>query len=132
MADVHTREQRSKNMAAIRGRGNKSTELRLVSLFKENKITGWRRHPADIAGRPDFIFRKPKVAVFIDGCFWHGCRCSVSPKSNAEFWNNKISANKKRDRLVTKALKEEGWRVVRIWEHDLKKSGAKVLSKIPL
>jgi DNA mismatch endonuclease (patch repair protein) len=115
-------EKRSKNMQAIRAKGNKSTELKMVKLFRENKITGWRRH-LPLPGKPDFTFRKEKLALFVDGCFWHRCpKCYREPKTNAEFWRNKIKTNVKRDRRVTKELRKAGWSVYRIWECQLKKS----------
>ena len=132
MTDVHTKQQRSKNMAAIRSRGNRSTEAAFLSLLRKNKISGWRRY-YNIEGNPDFAFPKHKVAIFIDGCFWHGCKkCMVKPKSNAKFWEEKIKQNKRRDRDVNKKLKNNGWRVVRIWEHELKNGDAitKAISKI--
>ena len=108
-------------MQAIRAKGNKSTELKLVKLFRENKITGWRRH-LPLPGKPDFTFRKEKLALFVDGCFWHRCpKCYREPKTNADFWKNKIENNVKRDRKVTNELKQAGWTVVRLWECQLKK-----------
>lgn len=122
MADTHTKIQRSKNMASIRSVGNKSTEMALISLLRQNKITGWRRHNKTLIGRPDFIFPKQKVAVFVDGCFWHGCKkCGLKSKSNTEYWGNKIIRNKKRDDIVKRELRKSGWTAIRIWEHDLKK-----------
>jgi len=108
-------------MKAIRAKGNKSTELKLVELFRENKITGWRRH-LPLPGKPDFTFRKKKLTLFVDGCFWHRCsKCYREPKTNVDFWKNKIKNNVKRDRKVTKELKQAGWTVVRLWECQLKK-----------
>ena len=75
-----------------------------------------------IYGRPDFADRKNKIAVFVDGCFWHKCPdCFKEPKSNTEFWMNKIEKNVRRDRKVSYLLKKWGWKVIRIWEHDIKK-----------
>ena len=108
-------------MKAIRSKGNKSTELKLAELFRENKITGWRRH-LPLPGKPDFTFRKKKLTLFVDGCFWHRCsKCYREPKTNVDFWKNKIKNNVKRDRKVTKELKQAGWTVVRLWECQLKK-----------
>jgi len=108
-------------MQAIRAKGNKSTELKMVKLFRENNITGWRRH-LPLPGKPDFTFRKEKLTLFVDGCFWHRCpKCYREPKTNAEFWKNKIENNVKRDRKVTKELKQAGWSVFRLWECQLKK-----------
>lgn len=104
----------------MKSRKNKSTELRFISILKDNGITGWRRN-YPITGNPDFIFLRLKIAVFIDGCFWHGCpiHCRM-PSSNVKYWNNKIEKNKIRDKKITKALKMRGWQVIRIWEHEIK------------
>lgn len=119
MADVFTPVKRSQVMSRIRGRGNKETELALAQLLRAARITGWRRHVA-LFGRPDFTFRKKRLVVFVDGCFWHGCPKHLSiPKSNRNFWVNKMARNKTRDRQVTRALRLSGWHVIRIWEHEL-------------
>lgn len=82
-------------------------------------------------GRPDIIFKKQKAAVFLDGCFWHGCtKCRGIPKTNKEFWRTKIAANRKRDRRVVKELRSVGWRAIRIWEHELQRGNEKVLAKV--
>jgi DNA mismatch endonuclease (patch repair protein) len=121
MSDVFTKAKRSDVMSRIRGRGNKDTELALVKLFRDHRITGWRRHQP-LFGKPDFIFRKERLAVFVDGCFWHGCpRCYIRPKSNRKFWDTKIARNRVRDRQVNRELKASGWRVLRIWEHQLRR-----------
>jgi DNA mismatch endonuclease, patch repair protein len=125
MSDVFTKEKRSQVMSRIRGKGNESTELKMVRLLREKKITGWRRHYAQVMGRPDFIWPKKKIAVFIDGCFWHGCpKCFQMPKNNRKFWAEKIAGNKKRDMKVNKELRKKGWRVIRIWEHSLEKESS--------
>lgn len=108
-------------MARIRGHGNRSTELVLRLELVRAGLSGWRLRPADVAGRPDFWFSDAKVAVFVDGCFWHCCsRCRIPvPSTNATYWTVKLSGNKRRDEAVTRALRGEGIRVLRIWEHDL-------------
>jgi len=119
MSDVFTKSKRSLVMSCIRGHGNKDTELALIRLFRLQGITGWRRH-RPLLGKPDFVFPKLRLAVFVDGCFWHGCPLhSTKPKNNAAFWDKKLAANKVRDRNVTGILRKEGWRVLRIWEHEL-------------
>lgn len=119
MADVWTKKKRSEVMSLVRGQGNKDTELVLARLLRQNKINGWRRH-VSLPGKPDFTFRKHRLTVFVDGCFWHCCpkhaRC---PKSNRAFWQSKFSVNTKRDKFVNRTLQRLGWRVLRIWEHSL-------------
>lgn len=121
MSDVFTPEKRSEVMSRIRARDNKRTELALAAFFRANKFSGWRRH-YPIVGRPDFVFQTQRVAVFVDGCFWHGCQKHFkNPVGNHEFWKRKIEANRVRDRKVTRELRMKGWRVLRIWEHQLSK-----------
>lgn len=119
MPDVFSIAKRSEVMSRIRGAGNKSTELRMVVLFRRQRITGWRRN-SRIFGRPDFVFPKLKLAIFIDGDFWHGHPTrSRIPATRREFWLKKIASNRARDRLVSRTLQARGWRVVRIWEFAL-------------
>jgi DNA mismatch endonuclease (patch repair protein) len=131
VSDVFTKAKRSEVMSRIRGRGNKATELALAKLFRRHSITGWRRNQK-IFGKPDFIFPKLKLAMFVDGCFWHGCpKHGTQPKGNAAFWRNKITRNRTRDRLVTRTLRQTGWRVLRIWEHELaSKNESKLVERI--
>jgi DNA mismatch endonuclease (patch repair protein) len=158
MADVFSKNKRSEVMSRIRSRGNKDTELALATLFRQHKITGWRRqvqvvtstlntssglrppfpHPMrrrsrrlEVKVRPDFIFPKLRLAVFVDGCFWHGCpKHATQPKNNRAFWRRKFSANKERDALVNRTLRRANWRVVRIWECALKKNPQNCLRRI--
>ena len=131
MPDVFTKAKRSEVMSRIPGRGNKNTELALAKVFRANRITGWRRNQK-VFGKPDFVFQKLKLAVFVDGCFWHGCpKHATKPKNNREFWRRKLSANKARDRIVTPALRRAGWRVLRVWEHELaKKNDARLVRRL--
>lgn len=123
MADVFSRPMRSRVMAAVHSRGNKLTEGNLAAILRRNGIRGWRRH-LRLIGQPDFAFRRERVAVFVDGCFWHGCAKHLRiPASNRGYWRQKISRNQIRDRLVNRRLRTLGWRVVRIWEHDLSNEG---------
>jgi DNA mismatch endonuclease (patch repair protein) len=130
MADVFTKAKRSAVMSRIRGHGNKDTELALMKLFRQHHITGWRRHQK-VFGKPDFIFRRVRLALFVDGCFWHGCpkHCKI-PIGNRAFWKKKFAANKSRDRRVNRELRRLGWRIIRIWEHDLAKRGVACIRKI--
>lgn len=117
--DTLNAEQRSLRMASVRSSGNKSTELRLMAIFRAERIQGWRRG-STIKGKPDFVFPKSRVAVFVDGCFWHGCPIhGRRPKSREDFWDAKIAGNQLRDRLVNSSLRSAGWKVVRVWEHEL-------------
>lgn len=120
--DRISKARRSATMARIRGRGNRSTELTLRLALVRARFSGWRLHPADIAGRPDFWFGAAKLAIFVDGCFWHCCsRCRIPlPSSNREYWTAKLANNRRRDRAVTRSLRAEGIQVRRIWEHELR------------
>lgn len=127
MPDVFTRKKRSAVMSRIRGVGNKATELRLIQVFRSVGINGWRRK-AKLPGKPDFVFPQENLAVFVDGCFWHGCpKHLIWPKGNATFWRRKITRNRVRDQEVGRLLRARGWRVMRIWEHELKRSGERRL-----
>jgi len=118
-ADVFTKSKRSEVMSRIHSSGNRETELALIRVFHERGITGWRRQ-ASLFGKPDFIFAKLRLAVFVDGCFWHGCPMhSTIPVGNRAFWERKLVTNKLRDRLVNRTLRAKGWKVLRIWEHEL-------------
>jgi len=129
VTDMFTPEERSRIMARIRSRGNSATELRFVRLLRRFQIKGWRRG-SKLPGRPDFVFHRPRVAVFIDGDFWHGNpRCFRVPKSNAEYWTSKILGNRRRDRAVNRALAALGWHVVRFWQSSLQ-DGAKVMANL--
>jgi DNA mismatch endonuclease (patch repair protein) len=147
--DVFTKAKRSEVMSRIRSRGNRDTELALAKLLRVNGISGWRRHalvriadsnksragcgrrksgahgvtrPTVFCVRPDFVFRQVRLALFVDGCFWHGCpRHATKPANNRAFWKKKLAGNKKRDRVVNRTLRRAGWKVVRIWEHELPK-----------
>lgn len=141
-SDFLSPEERSALMARIPGRGNRTTELAMVGLFRKAGITGWRRHVrfrwVATNGRarwirPDFAFPKRKLAVFVDGCFWHGCPWhSTRPKGNAAFWKEKIEGNRRRDTESRAALRRKGWTVLRVWEHALKSElgRARILRRI--
>lgn len=149
MTDVFSKAKRSEVMARIRSRGNRDTELALAKLLRAHKIWGWRRQVRVVVDSswgivdrrkrrgkvhqpstknqqltvtPDFVFWEHRVAVFVDGCFWHGCpKHATQPKNNRAFWQKKLGANRRRDLLVTRVLRRGGWRVVRIWECELAK-----------
>ena len=129
MADVYSAKKRSAVMAKVKGRGNRSTEVVVARLFRARHLRGWRRQ-LPLPGRPDFAFVKERMVVFVDGCFWH--RCPVHgevPVGNREFWSQKLRANALRDRRVDRDLRARGWRVLRIWEHELKNPG-RVASRV--
>ena len=119
MADTFSKRKRSEVMAAIRGKGNRETEVRFAQILRKYRIKGWRRH-FPLFGRPDFVFQRQRVAVFVDGCFWHGCReHSRVPKSNVAYWRTKLQRNIQRDRQSNRALRRRGWNVIRLWQHSL-------------
>lgn len=129
MPDVFSKAKRSEVMSRIRSHGNKDTEQRLANVFGAHGITGWRRQvqlSIPLEGinrgrvRPDFVFRAERLAIFVDGCFWHGCPEHFRlPQTRQKFWDAKITRNQARDAAVTKALRRKGWRVLRLWEHEL-------------
>jgi DNA mismatch endonuclease (patch repair protein) len=140
MVDFLTKTERSALMARVRSRGNLSTEVAVARMLRVGGVSGWRRHlqividsgkrGGRVAGRgknkrmrvrPDFVFVSSRVALFVDGCFWHWCpKHRSSPAQNAEFWRHKFASNVRRDRRVTCVLRRHGWIVVRIWEHDVR------------
>ncbi len=129
MSDIFDKEKRSEIMSVIHSKGNKSTELKIIQFFKENNINGWRRN-YNVKGHPDFIFLKRKIAIFVDGCFWHGHDCrNTRPADNSDYWQNKRDRNVKHDKEITALFESRGWTVIRIWECELKKSNASQLMK---
>ena len=108
-------------MSAIRSKGNETTEVAAMRLFRKYKIIGWRRNQA-LLGKPDFVFPKGKLVVFVDGCFWHGHTC-LKPRDSLKrgFWKEKIERNIERGKLVNKILRKDGWKVIRIWECEIEK-----------
>jgi DNA mismatch endonuclease (patch repair protein) len=131
MPDVYDKATRSAVMQKVLSSGNKSTELQLIKVFNKYEITGWRRN-YPVKGHPDFIFLHKKIAVFVDGCFWHGHDCrNTRPKENAKYWKMKRERNIAHDRAVTSDIKNRGWIVIRIWECELmKKNKNKLIKKL--
>lgn len=116
-------QQRSRLMASVRSTGNRSTEWRLRGALISSGIGGWRLNVKTLPGRPDFVFAAERVSVFVNGCFWHGCpHCYRRPKSRRNYWDKKVLDNIKRDKKSQIALRRQGWRVIRLWEHELKKN----------
>lgn len=127
--DVFSREHRARIMSRIRSDRNRSTELRLIGIMRRNRIIGWRRG-SPLLGKPDFVFKRERVIVFVDGDFWHGNpQRSRMPKSNTQYWHTKILRNKLRDRQVSRTLRAQGWAVLRLWESQLRNE-AIVINKL--
>lgn len=124
-------ETRSRIMAAIRSKRNRSTEWKLQSALTRAKLRGWQMHRDDLPGTPDFVFNQARLAIFVDGCFWHGCpKCYRRPFTSRDYWDSKVARNRKRDLLKRKTLRAIGWRVLRFWEHDLASSPQRCIQRI--
>ena len=129
MTDVHTPEQRSFNMSRIKAKDT-ALELRLRRGLRKDGIKSYRV-TNKLVGKPDLVFPSNKVAVFIDGCFWHRCpEHFIKPSTRIDFWVRKIDGNVKRDRLVDVELKKLGWYVLRLWEHEIRKNLISSVDKI--
>jgi DNA mismatch endonuclease (patch repair protein) len=122
---------RSSNMRAIRSTGNKTTEKKLVALLRGARLRGWSLHPKNVLGNPDLMIKDKHVAVFVDGCFWHGCpRCGHIPHVNKSYWTAKITQNKRRDATTSRALRRAGFRVIRLRECQLRSYPDRCLRRI--
>jgi len=121
----------SKNLSAVRGHNNRTTEVRFRLALVRARIRGWKLRPGGLPGNPDFVFFKRSIVVFVDGCFWHGCpRCAHIPKTNSSFWRAKIRRNIERDRKNGRKLRAGHFRVVRIWEHQLRNDLAGCVARV--
>lgn len=122
---------RSELMSRVRSYGNVTTELKMAKLLRKAGLTGWRRHQP-LPGKPDFVWSRQRVVLFVDGCFWHGhtCKRNLTPKTNSEKWHEKISGNRKRDTRIRRKLRGQGWKVMRIWECQLTKRPTACLRRI--
>lgn len=121
MTDNLSPENRRKTMSAVKSKGTKP-ERQLFSMLAGMGLKGWRKNVTDITGKPDVVFDREKIAIFIDGCFWHGCpvcKRPLKPQSNHEYWGRKIARNVRRAQETNQLLAEQGWRVIRIWEHEI-------------
>ena len=123
MADVHSKETRSFNMSRIRSNNTKPEEMVRKYLF----FCGlrYRKNDKRFPGKPDLVFPKYRAVIFVNGCFWHkhiDCRFFVLPETNADFWNEKLELNRQRDECYTAQLRADGWRVIVVWECELKKT----------
>jgi DNA mismatch endonuclease (patch repair protein) len=128
--DPLTKQERSERMSRVRGTGNKSTELAVEKVLNQAGISGWVKHPTDVLGRPDFYFPECRLAVFVDGCFWHACpRCARrTPVARQDFWSAKIDENRRRDERTRRRLRRDGFHVMRVWEHEA--AGLRWLSRL--
>ena len=128
MADIFDAEKRSAIMRVVKSKNNKSTELQLIDYFKVKGIKGWKRN-YKVKGHPDFVFLDRKIAIFVDGCFWHGHDCrNTRPADNADYWNKKREKNIQHDKEITALFERRGWTVIRIWECELKKKNKDILN----
>ncbi|MCK5140161.1 MAG: very short patch repair endonuclease [Thermodesulfovibrionia bacterium] len=127
--DNLTSEQRRKNMQNIRSK-NTMPELRIMRELRRRKVY-FAVHVDKITGKPDIVFRRKKVLVFIDSDFWHGHpKRYIKPKTNWQYWQTKIDRNKKRDKEVNTSLRGEGWKIIRLWEYDIKRNIDKCINKL--
>jgi len=127
--DNLTKEQRRKNMQNIRSKDT-MPERKIMEELKRRRVY-FREHVKTIFGKPDIVFRRKKVVIFIDSDFWHGHpKHFIMPVTNYEYWSNKIARNKERDKQVTKDLRSKGWKVIRLWEYDIKHSFEKSINTI--
>lgn len=127
--DNLTKEQRRKNMQHIRSKDT-VPERKIMRELKRRKLY-FAEHAKGIIGKPDIVFRRKKVIIFIDSDFWHGHpKRFIMPVTNYEYWSNKIARNKKRDRQVTRELRSKGWKVIRLWEYDIKHKFKKSINTI--
>lgn len=129
MTDNLSKEKRSKVMASIKDKDTKPELLLRKHLWARGMR--YRIHDKTIFGNPDISNKKMKLAIFVDGCFWHGCeRCYRKPKSNVLFWKNKLARNMKRRMKVKIVLKNDGWRVLEFWEHQINQKPEYVAQQI--
>ncbi len=118
--DKVTSTKRSEVMASVKSKGTKLEHF-FAERLEEMGLDYYRRNVKELSGTPDFVFEYAKITIFIDSCFWHGCKQHLRmPASNQDYWFSKIKRNRKKDRRVTRLLKNDGWVVLRIWEHSLK------------
>ena len=129
MTDIFTKEKRSNIMSKIRNKDSK-IEIRFRKKIWEVGLR-YRKNVTKYFGKPDLVFKKYKTVVFVDSCFWHGCKKHGSiPKTQKKFWEAKINCNKRRDKKVSRYYKKLDWKIFRIWEHDLTRDFDNTLQKI--
>lgn len=128
MTDTVSKEQRRKNMQAIKSRSKLENR---VTKELWNRGIRFRKNVKELYGKPDIAIKKYKIVIFIDSCFWHACEIHGSnPKSNTEYWDKKLQRNKERDREVNKYYEENSWNIKRIWEHELKEGFDETVDRI--
>ena len=126
MPDKLSKGQRSYNMSRIRGK-NTSPERALKKYLKKK---GYKISSVKLFGSPDIVLKRKKIAIFVDGCFWHKCRKHyIQPKTKKSFWIKKINQNVKRDKIVNRTLRKNGWKIIRIWEHEIKNSKSQMANR---
>jgi DNA mismatch endonuclease Vsr len=119
--DTFTRKERSEIMRRVHSAKNASTERVILAALRSRHIAGWKLRPRGLPGSPDIFFPVARLAVFLDGCFWHGCpSCFRAPSTRTQYWGPKIAKNRQRDRRVTCTLRRKGYRVLRLWEHQIR------------
>lgn len=129
MGDIFSKEKRSDIMSKVRSKDSKIEIIFRKALWKEG--FRYRKNCKNYFGKPDLVLKKYKTVVFIDSCFWHGCKKhGTLPKTNKKFWINKINANKNRDKMVTKYYRKNNWKIIRIWEHEITKKLDVTIDKI--
>ncbi len=134
MTDNLTPHDRHKAMRAVKSKGTKP-ERQLFSMLAGMGLNGWRKHADDVTGKPDVVFEKEKIAIFVDGCFWHGCpHCKrlLKPQTNRDYWEQKIKRNVERAQKYNQQLAGQGWKVMRIWEHEIRDANCRQKLRVEL
>lgn len=133
MVDNLSPEDRKKTMRAVKGKGTK-LEKRLFATLAGMGLKGWRKNANNVTGKPDVVFNQERLAIFVDGCFWHGCPiCNRKlPETNRVYWEGKINRNIELAETNNHQLFSDGWVVIRIWEHDLKNKPAREIIKVKI
>lgn len=131
MADIFSKKKRSEIMSKVKSKDTKIEIEFRKAIWKAG--FRYRKNPSGYFGKPDLISKKNKTIIFIDSCFWHGCKkhCRL-PSTRKNYWLPKIERNKQRDKEVNRHYKKLGWKIIRVWEHDLKKINKSALAKINL
>lgn len=129
VVDVFSKKKRSQIMTKIKAKNTKIEILFMKALRK--KRIHYTGYPGKVPGHPDLVLKDKKIAVFVDGCFWHKCpKCYTEPQSNLEYWRKKIEYNVRKDRKVNKELRSSGWTVFRVWEHDINQNIDTCINKL--